>query len=86
MEDFFEESELNSKDKGDEIILDEISRRVFCGDIKHDDYSPRICLTSLEYFLLTNFEINTYKELYDLKMKVYGKVIDLGGGSNLSDY
>ncbi len=45
MEDFFEESELNSKDKGDEIILDEISRQVFCGDIEHNDYSPRICLT-----------------------------------------
>ena len=85
MEEFFEEKNLNDEWDEDEVILDEISRLVFCGDIKHDDYSPRICLSSLEYFLLRNFEINTYKELYDLKMRVYGKVIDLSGGSNMSE-
>jgi len=70
----------------DEVILKELALGVFCGDVEHSDYSSSICLTSLEYFLLENFEIQTFEELQDLKMRVQAKVIDLEGGSNLSNY
>lgn len=86
MEKDFEESELNSKDQQDEVILGDISKMVYCGDISDNDYSPRTGLTSLEYLLFRNFDANTWGEVCDLKKKIYGKVIDLCGGSDLSNF
>ncbi len=81
-----EQEDSDFEKECDEIILDEISRRMFSGDIKDNDYSSKTGLTSLEYFLLRNFEISTWKEVSDLKKKVYGRVMNLNGGSNMSEF
>ncbi len=85
MESFFEGNELNSEE-ADEIILDDISRRVFCGDIDDKYHSSETGLTSLEYLLLRNFGADTDEEIYDLKSKIHGKLLDLSGGSDLSNF
>lgn len=86
MEKSFEDKDYDWDKYYDEVILTEVSLQVFSGDIEHNDCIDNTGLSSLDMCLFRNFEIGTWEELCILKNRVWGKIKDLEGGADLSDY